>query len=661
MADFNQRHRRQQSTMVGSPYQGKEVGDQTPTRTTSKEGLYGHIPDLPPRVDRGAKPMGILNSPSKIPNGRSAHERLFGTKHNQSGEAADQVNNTDGNFTTKLSSLERSNNSKSDSLSSYDSFNKQSNTRIGPNAHDDLKTTLSKIDHNPTMIPNSPSKYNPPPVQRWDQSPHRYGSKMDLKYGLPITGEQVENSPRSSREIDKDGSAMDIMNMRGAGEKDMYRYSRAVAKQPMSQRNHMETKTDYGKYRSSHQDLSQSHLSIMPSNHHMSPMKGVPSTNGYDPQSRHSANQQPPIAYKPVPPPKPKNYKPPYNGSNGDGMMQSPPNPSYQHGKSHSNPVGHPNDPMRYNPSHGHYDMTPPYDSRRHPGISYASRSEIQPISAMENAHQLYSDEGTPTRPIDRPIVDLQGSREQRGSAFELYRKPVHHNMRGMEHTALFGSQPNIAQKLTNSPKVTPKLTKAQSFKQPKSEGFAPKILRKLSFKSRSRENTPKMNRKLSTLQPAAITEDAAIAEDINRNANVDFSRPSKRDITSAVVDHRGGTLINEYWGVVLEVPEGAIAKGEKKEIYFVISDPRLCDNVPPLDLDNGETMLSPLVMCGPQGTEFLKPVILNIPHYANTLPSLGISLKATDSEQDMRTDWDNILLPSNHAANSVAVKVDHF
>lgn len=60
-------------------------------------------------------------------------------------------------------------------------------------------------------------------------------------------------------------------------------------------------------------------------------------------------------------------------------------------------------------------------------------------------------------------------------------------------------------------------------------------------------------------------------------------------------------------------------------------------------------------------GTEFLKPVILNIPHYANTLPSLGISLKATDSEQDMCTDWDNILLPSNHAADKVAVKVDHF
>lgn len=53
-------------------------------------------------------------------------------------------------------------------------------------------------------------------------------------------------------------------------------------------------------------------------------------------------------------------------------------------------------------------------------------------------------------------------------------------------------------------------------------------------------------------------------------------------------MDHRGATLVNHYWGVSLEVPEGAIAKGEEKQIYFVISDPRLCDNVPPLDLENG-------------------------------------------------------------------------
>lgn len=74
-----------------------------------------------------------------------------------------------------------------------------------------------------------------------------------------------------------------------------------------------------------------------------------------------------------------------------------------------------------------------------------------------------------------------------------------------------------------------------------------------------------------------------------------------------------------------------------------------------------GETMLSPLVMCGPQGLEFLVPVTLNIPHCAGQTTSLGIALKATDSESNLKTNWDNIDLPSNAAAHTVSVKVDHF
>ncbi|KAJ8928951.1 hypothetical protein NQ314_018413, partial [Rhamnusium bicolor] len=595
-SDRNLQHKRQASTLHNAynHNKGHSISEQSP----AKEGVYGQVPDLPPRVDRAVKPMGLLTTPNKIPNGRSAHERLFGTKANPQVDSNDTNAGENGNFNNKAGSLERSQNSKS------------SNTRIGPNAHDDLKTTLSKIDPTSTNVQNSPSKYSSGP--RWDQNAHRHGSKLDLKYGLPPGDQLIDNSPRNSREIEKESSPMDPMSPRGSVERDMYRYSRSPAKQNIPGKPHMETKTDYGKYRS-------------PPMHH----------NGYDSGPPNHMGPPNGNTYKPIPPPKPKNYKPPYKqGYTGDGMVQPP--PVYQHGKSHSNPVDQRNQNMNLSPHHnyyyntppnhnpyhteaairyqgGHYDMAPPYQEspRRHPSISYASRSEITPI-----AHQHENSYGMEHHPGDildsrPPVVDLQGSREQRGSAFELYRKPVGHNMRGMmEQPAFYGSQPNIAHKLnpssaTNSPKITPKLTKTQSFKHQKSL--------------------------------------------------------AKRDITSAIVDHRGGHLVNQYWGVSLEVPEGAIPKGEEKQIYFVISDPRLCDNAPPLDLDNGETMLSPLVMCGPQGTVFLKPVILNIPHYANTLPSLGISLKATDSEQDIHTDWDNILLPSNHAANSVAVKVDHF
>lgn len=131
-----------------------------------------------------------------------------------------------------------------DSLSSYDSYNKQTPTRIGPNAHDDLKTTLSKIDPGSSVIQNSPSKY----PGRWDQGNSVHGSKLDLKYGLPPGDALLDNSPRNSRELDKE-SPMGSVSPRGSVERDMYRYSRSATKQVIPGKTHMETKTDYGKYR----------------------------------------------------------------------------------------------------------------------------------------------------------------------------------------------------------------------------------------------------------------------------------------------------------------------------------------------------------------------------------------------------------------------------
>ncbi|XP_071051834.1 tight junction protein ZO-1 isoform X3 [Onthophagus taurus] len=706
-------HKRQSSTLHGHFNHSKTLSmSEQPISPTGREGIYGTAPDLPPRVDRAVKPLGLISTPTKS-NGPSAHERLFGTK------PPDQ--NPDHNFANKLGSLERSQNSKSDSLSSYDSFNNQNSKSLGsriiPNAHDDLKTTLSKIEpsSNSPNIQNSPSKYAH--QRSWgDQNHHRHdrlGSKLDLKYAVPPSNnELMDQSPRHSRgDVEKEPPppGLEHVHQRLPPERnEMYRYARSPGKQQLtpSKQPHMETKTDYGKYnqdysRASQQDLSQSHLSIHQSPqqqhlHHHGGGQMMRNGGGMENGNNHM-NQNGPNMYKPIPPPKPKNYKPPYKNQSygpGDGMMQ-PPLP-YQHGKSHSNPVDqranlhqeyyynmpqnnvlqnnwHTETAVRYNTNvHGHYDVAPPYE-RRHPSISYASRSEIAPISQ----HDPYMDgnEMMDTRPERPNIVDLQGSREQRGSAFELYRKPLHHNLSSrLEDTksSLFGSQPNITHLLeshhqhsspTNTNK-TKKLSKTQSFKHQKGGETTPKFFKKFSFRNKTKETTPKMGKKLLHL-PDRIPEDR-VEEKRNENKNyLDmnwiYANNNSKDVTYAVVDCKGGVLINEYWGVKLEIPEAAIKAGVEQEIYFVITDPRLCENSPPLDLENGETMLSPLVMCGPQGIEFNKPVILHIPHYANTLPSLSISLKATDSESDVRTDWDNILLPSNHAANSVAVKVDHF
>ncbi|XP_054747083.1 tight junction protein ZO-1 isoform X2 [Anastrepha obliqua] len=138
---------------------------------------------------------------------------------------------------------------------------------------------------------------------------------------------------------------------------------------------------------------------------------------------------------------------------------------------------------------------------------------------------------------------------------------------------------------------------------------------------------------------------------------------PREPTTTRGIFDSNGGTLADNVWNVSLQIPAGAIPMGVEQEIYFTVSDPRLGEAIggPPLDMENGETMLSPLVMCGPQGLEFLVPVTLNIPHCAGRTASLGLALKATDSEKNLHTEWDNIDLPSNAAAHTVSVKVDHF
>ena len=46
-----------------------------------------------------------------------------------------------------------------------------------------------------------------------------------------------------------------------------------------------------------------------------------------------------------------------------------------------------------------------------------------------------------------------------------------------------------------------------------------------------------------------------------------------------------------------------------------------------------GETLLSPLVMCGPHGTQFLKPVELRLPHCASMTPDgWSFALKSSDT-----------------------------
>lgn len=100
--------------------------------------------------------------------------------------------------------------------------------------------------------------------------------------------------------------------------------------------------------------------------------------------------------------------------------------------------------------------------------------------------------------------------------------------------------------------------------------------------------------------------------QDFNRNAN--YIHANSRDVTSAVVDHKGAKLVNEYWGVSLEIPEYAIKEGVRQEVYFVITDPRLCENAPPLDLENGIYFYT-----------YILKIIRKLPVYIQTLINISL------------------------------------
>ncbi|XP_067104589.1 LOW QUALITY PROTEIN: tight junction protein ZO-1 [Osmerus mordax] len=130
------------------------------------------------------------------------------------------------------------------------------------------------------------------------------------------------------------------------------------------------------------------------------------------------------------------------------------------------------------------------------------------------------------------------------------------------------------------------------------------------------------------------------------------------------VFNSNGGVLSSIETGVSIIIPQGAIPDGVEQEIYF-----KVCrDNsiLPPLDKEKGETLLSPLVMCGPHGLKFLKPVELRLPHCASMTPDgWSFALKSSDSSSGDPKSWQNQALPGDPnylvGANCVSVLIDHF
>lgn len=97
-------HDRQKSTLHSEIYSPTK-GGRIPPPSDESLRMYPGAPDLPPRIDRAVKPGVLSKSGGNVTSpGRSAHERLFGSKQPSANQDHDG-NGLDNNF--KGSPVER--------------------------------------------------------------------------------------------------------------------------------------------------------------------------------------------------------------------------------------------------------------------------------------------------------------------------------------------------------------------------------------------------------------------------------------------------------------------------------------------------------------------------------------------------------------------------
>ncbi|XP_042624953.1 netrin receptor UNC5B-b-like isoform X6 [Cyprinus carpio] len=105
----------------------------------------------------------------------------------------------------------------------------------------------------------------------------------------------------------------------------------------------------------------------------------------------------------------------------------------------------------------------------------------------------------------------------------------------------------------------------------------------------------------------------------------------------SATLGYLGGRLTIPNTGVSLLVPPGTIPQGKFYEMYLIINKWEKTT----LPSDGSQTVLSPVVSCGPSGMLLSRPVVLTLPHCAQLdPPDWTLTLKM----QNHQGAWEEVL-----------------
>ncbi|KAF7997147.1 hypothetical protein HCN44_005424 [Aphidius gifuensis] len=381
---------------------------------------------------------------------------------------------------------------------------------------------------------------------------------------------------------------------------DPYRFTRTGTQQILNQQD-PQTRTDYAKYSRT------------------GDQKTIPTTPGKLGGT-----------YKPVPPPKPKNYRPPQKqqisqDENNGGNM-------YQHAKNYSMNTSHLYNGVengvnsQRNSGQFYYNVPPPNREGNYHINSNHSHNHTSP----NHNHSLSHTHSNP------PIT----SHSHSNSAGQLTLGHSHNRNNGINghsHSNSHGGTTHVS-----------------------SSGG--------SGGGGSGGGNSNHNREPSGLNLAGSREQRGSAFELYRKPPLHHHNVRSTGITRGVFDIRGGKLEGPG-GVSLTIPPGAVPPKIHQEIYFAVTSPHNIDahnnrkNIGPRaslspPMHNGESLLSPLVECGPRGLEFKVPVELRIPH--NATPAHKLALKTADIDARSSNDWLDVRLPEQ-TSDHILVKLDHF
>ncbi|XP_067936377.1 netrin receptor UNC5C-like isoform X2 [Watersipora subatra] len=137
---------------------------------------------------------------------------------------------------------------------------------------------------------------------------------------------------------------------------------------------------------------------------------------------------------------------------------------------------------------------------------------------------------------------------------------------------------------------------------------------------------------------------ESGICNSSDRQSIASGASPTRSELEAlawANITHVGGRLCIVDTGVSMTVPEGAIGRNQTEEVFIA----SLREDKEKPSLLEKQTLLSPVIFCGPQETTFNKSLIISFDHCASLkLGQWKLSIYSSNSAYDEPTQWKRLV-----------------